>query len=88
MLYVNSQTHTQSGTACDKRTQFSTEEANPVVVTEAMRLIFVETDKAIVLVMLVDHIACLVGFNAIVSFSLDKGNTNDRQEQHYVTVGS
>lgn len=37
-----------------------------------MRLVLVQTDKAIVLVMLVDHVSGLVGFDAIVSFSLDR----------------
>lgn len=45
--------------------------------TQAMSLVFVETDKAIVLVFLVDHISRLVGWNAVMGFSLDSGNMRD-----------
>lgn len=64
---------TQTLTVSKKHTQFSTEEADLVVATEAMSLVLVEADKTIVLVILVDHISCLVQWYAIMGFSLDKG---------------
>lgn len=44
--------------------------------TQAMNLVLVEADKAIVLVILVDHISCLVGWYSIMGFSLDNGQMN------------
>ena len=63
--HAGTHTHTylptaQSLTVGDKRTQFTTEEADPVVATEAMSLVLVEADKTIFLVILVDHISGLV----------------------------
>lgn len=63
-----------SWTRADKHTQLPTEKANPVVVTQAMKLVFVETDEAIVLVILVDHVSGLVGRFPIKRLRLDKGN--------------
>lgn len=79
-----SQIITQTLTAGDERTQFSTEEADPVVATEAMSLVLVEADKAIVLVILVDHISCQVGRCAIMGFSLDKERMNDKSQSRVV----
>lgn len=56
----------------DERTQFSTKEAHSVVATEAMSLVPVEADKAIVLVILMNNISRLVVRDAIVGFSLSK----------------
>lgn len=67
----------------DERTQFSTEEADPVVATEAMSLVLVQADKAVVLVVLVDHISCLVGWYAIVGFSLDRGKMNSKNQWRF-----
>ncbi|KAF3833366.1 hypothetical protein F7725_027031 [Dissostichus mawsoni] len=47
-------------------------EADSVVATEAMSLVLVEADEAVVLIILVDHISRLVGRYAIMGLSLDK----------------
>lgn len=60
---------------CDEHTQFSTEEADSVVLAVAILLVLVEAHKAVVLVIPVDHFSCLVGRNAIKGFSLDIGRT-------------
>ncbi len=60
------------------RTQFPTQEADPVVVTEAMCLVLVEADEAVVLVIPVNHVSCLVGRCAIMSLSLDKEGNNSK----------
>ena len=59
-------------------TQFPTKEADPVIATEAMGLVLVEADKAVVLVILVDHVSRLVGWYAIMGFSLDKEKMNNK----------
>lgn len=56
-------------------TQFPTEEANPVVVTQPMSLVLVEADEAVVPVAPVDHVSGLVGPSAIVGFSLEERRT-------------
>lgn len=80
-VYIaHSQTCVQTLTVSDERTQFSTEEADPVVATEAVSLVLVEADEAVVFVILVDHVSCLVGRYAIVGFSLDEGKMNDKNQ--------
>lgn len=76
MQICNKLTNTQTLTVSDEHTQFSTQETDPVVATEAVSLVFVEADKAVVFVILMDHVSCLVGWYAIMGFSLDKRKMN------------
>lgn len=68
LQYINKKKKKQS----DEHTQFSTKEAHSVVATEAMSLVPVEADKAIVLVILMNNISCLVVRDAIVGFNLSR----------------
>lgn len=52
-----------------------------------MSLVLVEADKAIVLVILVDHISGLVGWYAVMSFSLKTENLGNYL-QHFNTFSS
>lgn len=75
MYIPPTQTCTHTVTFSPEHTQLSTQEADPVVATEAMSLVLVKADKTVVFVILVNHISCLVGWYAIMGFSLDKGKS-------------
>lgn len=62
--------------AGEKITRFSTEESDLVVVTKAMNLVLVETDKTIVLADLVDDVSCLVEGYSIMGLNLNKQSVN------------
>lgn len=61
----------QKHTGSAGRTQFSTQKADSVVLTQAVRLVLVPADKTIVLVVLVDQISGLVARYTIMGFSLN-----------------
>lgn len=58
-------------------TQLSTEEAHSVVAAQSLSLVLIEADKTIVLVVLINDVSSLAGWDAIVGFSLNKRNMTE-----------
>lgn len=58
--------------AAEKITQFSTQEPDLVIVTQAMNLVLVQADKSKLLADLVDDISCLVERYSILGLDLNK----------------